>query len=98
MDANAVASAVLVGLAWVCRALAIVFAVFAVALCFGSLTEMTAVADGLFWLKSIVPDTLTGLFVYSSPFGGAFRGDFAISAVVLFIADWALMRVANRIR
>ena len=98
MDAKPVASYVLLVLAWACRALAIVFAVFTVVLCFGSLIELTVVADGLFWLQSIVPDPLAGLFVYSTPLGGAFRGDFAIASLALFIADWAFMRIAAALR
>ncbi len=78
--------------------LAIVFAVYAIALCFGSLTQLTIVADTNFLLQSLMPDQVAGTHVYSSPFGGAFRGDFAIASVVLFVADWALMRCAAVVR
>ena len=44
-----------------------------------------------------VPDVLAGVLVYETPFGGAFRGDFALLALGLFIIDWLLVKVAYAI-
>lgn len=41
---------------------------------------------------------LEGLLVIQTPLGGAFRGDFALFAVILFIIDWAICKVAASLR
>lgn len=46
----------------------------------------------------MLPDSLAGLYVVDTPFGGAFRGDFAIAAVVLFVLDWIMARIRRRLR
>lgn len=92
------ASGVLRLLAWTCRLFAILYAAMALALCFGPVSALTPVADLAFWLQSLIPGALSGLFVWISPLGGSFRGDFAICAIVLFIADWALVRASVAVR
>lgn len=49
-------------------------------------------------VSGLVPDAVSGLFVFSTPLGGAFRGDFAIVAIVLLVADWALCRLLASLR
>ena len=49
-------------------------------------------------VSGLVPEAVSGLLVFVTPFGGAFRGDFAILAVILLIVDWALCRLAAAIR
>ena len=85
-------------LAWACRILAILFAVVCVALCFGPVASLTPVANLTYWLQDIVYDGFSGLFVWISPLGGSFRGDFALSSVILFVLDWALMRASVALR
>lgn len=82
----------------VCRVLAIALAVLVVML-------SVATTGGRAWLvmvsnvaDSIVPLPLLGTAVMETPFGGAFRGDFAIISVVLFIVDWACSKAAAHIR
>lgn len=41
-------------------------------------------------VSSFIPDAISGLLVLQTPFGGAFRGDFALAALILLIAGWAL--------
>ena len=36
--------------------------------------------------------------VITSPFGGVFRLDYAIVAVILFVADYLLTRASRRVR
>lgn len=48
--------------------------------------------------SSLVPGALSGLFVFPTPFGGAFRGDFAVLAIVLLVVDWTLFRLAASLR
>lgn len=49
-------------------------------------------------LSGILPDALDGALVIQTPFGGAFRGDFAVFAILLFIIDWAICKVAASLR
>lgn len=46
---------------------------------------------------SVVPQSVLGLLVFRTPMGGAFRGDFALVAIVLFVIDWLLTRAVYRI-
>ena len=48
--------------------------------------------------SALVPAPLAGLFVFQTPLGGAFRGDFAIVAIVLLVLDWALQRLSASLR
>ena len=57
------------------------------------------------WLLSVngavsrlVPGPLAGLFVFQTPFGGVFRGDFALLAIILLVIDWLLVRVSASLR
>ena len=57
------------------------------------------------WLLSVngavarlVPGPVLGLLVFQTPFGGAFRGDFALLAVILLLIDWALAHVRASLR
>lgn len=49
-------------------------------------------------VAQLLPRSLAGLYVIDSPFGGVFRGDFAIAAVVLFVLDWIVARIRRRLR
>ena len=46
----------------------------------------------------LVPGALSGLFVFQTPLGGAFRGDFAALAIVLLVIDWILSRASASLR
>lgn len=61
----------------------------------GSRTWLLAVNGAV---SRLVPSQLLGLFVFSTPFGGAFRGDYAILAIVLLVIDWVLTRVSASLR
>lgn len=49
-------------------------------------------------VSGLMPAPLSGLLVFVTPFGGAFRGDFALAAVLLLVLDWALCRAAASLR
>lgn len=49
-------------------------------------------------ISTALPFGLAGSYVIDTPFGGAFRGDFAIVALVLFVIDWILCRIRARLR
>ena len=39
-----------------------------------------------------------GILCVATPFGGMFRGDFAIVSVALFVIDWVCLRIAASLR
>ena len=45
-----------------------------------------------------LPSAVSGLFVFQTPFGGVFHGDFALAAIVFFVIDWLLSRLASSLR
>lgn len=45
-------------------------------------------------VSGVIPAPLSGLLVFVTPFGGAFRGDFAVVAIVLLVFDWLLCRIS----
>lgn len=45
----------------------------------------------------LVPESLLGLFVFPTPFGGAFRGDFALFSLALLALDWVLARASSHL-
>lgn len=49
-------------------------------------------------VTNVIPRALSGLLVFVTPFGGAFRGDFAIAAVTLLLVDWMLCRASVSLR
>lgn len=49
-------------------------------------------------VTQLLPTELAGLYVLDTPFGGAFRGDFAIAAIVLFVLDWIVARIRRHLR
>ena len=49
-------------------------------------------------ISRLIPAPMSGLFVFQTPFEGAFRGDFAIVAIVLLVLDWICCRVSASLR
>ncbi|HIZ17936.1 MAG TPA: hypothetical protein IAA22_02330 [Candidatus Olsenella stercoravium] len=49
-------------------------------------------------VSQTIPEALSGLLVFPTPFGGAFRGDFALAACILLVLDWALSRASVSLR
>ncbi len=50
------------------------------------------------FVSRLVPAPIHGLFVFQTPFEGAFRGDFAIVAIVLLVLDWICCRLSASLR
>lgn len=94
---RATARTVLLFLSWVFRLAALVYAALVVvdSFTFGNrlmVLQLTSRATEL------LPSSLAGLYVLDTPFGGAFRGDFAIASVALFVLDWICARIRRGIR
>ncbi len=77
--------------AWVLVALVVADAVLPA----GARTHLLALNGAV---SQLVPGEISGLFVFQTPLGGAFRGDFAIAAVALLALDWICCRAAAALR
>lgn len=81
-------------LAFVLRMCALLIAALVLILTFVSGAPRTLLLPISSFLNALIPHAIGGLFVQATLFGGAFRGDFALVAVVLLIADWLLCKRA----
>ncbi|MDJ1121434.1 hypothetical protein QJ043_02350 [Olsenella sp. YH-ols2217] len=97
MRSHAGWSRLLQGLAYVFRVLAVLTSLLVLALCLGSAVSL-GVLDWVVKLDATIPSGLSGVLVYATPLGGAFRGDFFIAALVLFVCDWACCRLSAALR
>ena len=84
------ASVALRAVACACRVIAVALCIALVALSF-SLGPLRPILFGVqSALASVEPAALRGTLVFPTPMGGAFRGDFAVFALVLFALDRVL--------
>lgn len=49
-------------------------------------------------VTNLIPQAISGLFVFKTPFGGAFRGDFALTCVFLLVVEWLLAKASTSLR
>lgn len=75
---------------------ALVLSLLVVALCFSGIPFRAALLDAAVSLGGLLPQALSGVLVRVTPFGGAFRGDFAMTALLLFVLDWLFARASAR--
>ena len=89
-----VGSRVLAVVAVVARIAALVLVALVVvdALFSGQFRSSLLALNGAF--TSVIPAPLKGSFVFQTPFGGVFRGDFAIAAIIFFVIDWLACRAS----
>lgn len=81
-----------------CRALAAALVSLAVAdavLPAGARTALLSL-NGI--ASRLLPDAISGLFVFQTPLGGALRGDFVLAAIMLLALAWALGRASALMR
>lgn len=83
--------------AYLARIAAILLSALVVILCLGTATNL-GVVGVIMSLNGMVPSAISGMLVIPTPLGGAFRGDFALLAIALFVVDWASMRIASALR
>lgn len=96
-DGTGALRAVLLLVSWALRLMAWALVLLVVVDCFtmgNRLTVMRVTAR----VAALLPSRLAGVYVIDTPFGGAFRGDFAIAAVVLLLLDWIVARVRRSVR
>ena len=82
---------------YLARIAAILLSGLVVILCLGTATNL-GVVGVIMTLNGMVPSAISGLLVIPTPLGGAFRGDFALLAIALFVVDWACMRISSALR
>ena len=81
-----------------CRVAAIALSALVVALCFSGFSSRALLLGVTNVITSLLPSVISGILVFVTPFDGAFRGDFALVAVMLFVLDWVLQRVSSALR
>lgn len=86
----------LLGFALRLAAIALSLLVVASALLVGS--HRASLVSILNMTPLMLPNALFGQFVYETPFGGVFRGDFAIASIILFVLDYVCMRFSTSLR
>ena len=79
-------------LSLVLRVLALALSVVVVGSAVLTDAHRAALVKALNLASGIVPAPLLGQFVVETPFGGAFRGDLALAALLLFVCDWLCLR------
>lgn len=89
---------ILTSLAFVIRSLAIVLCVLVLAnaLARSFLWSLVVQVTGL--VTQFLPNAIAGMYPIPTVFGGTFRTDFAIAAIVLFLIDFVCMRLAKGLR
>ncbi len=85
-------------LAYALRILAVLMCALTVLLCFSGISAKLNLVSFVVDLTRALPDVISGYGVVATPFGGVFRLDFALCAVVLFLLDYLCCRLAARLR
>lgn len=98
MDSRRAAAIACSVLGVICRVLGWGMCAITVLLCFSSLSTRLGLVGFVVDLSSVLPDIIAGYGLVPTPFGGVFRLDFAVVAVVLFLIDMVCMRAAARLR
>ena len=97
MQVRSAAYIVLTVLAWALRACAIGLCAITVCLCSSSLASLSWVSGLATQLAYALPASIAGYGLIASPFGGVFRLDFALLALLLFFGDFACTWAASKL-
>ena len=81
-----------------CRICGIFMSAMTVLLCFSGLTAKLKIVGFGVELSRARPSASAGYGGITAPFGGVFRLEYAIVAVILFVADYLLTRASRRVR
>lgn len=98
MDVRRAAAVALTLISYALRVLAIAMCALVVVLCFSGLAARIGIVGLVTDLSRAIPQVIAGYGVISSPFGGVFRLDFTIVAVILFLLDYLCARIAHALR
>lgn len=98
MDAHRAGAIACTILSWIARLCAIALCILAIMLCFPSLVARLHLTEFILDISNALPSLIAGYGLIPSPFGGVFRFDFALSAALLFLIDYALQRAIFKLR
>lgn len=98
MNSRKAAAVAMSVLSVVCRVCGVFMTVMTVMLCFSGIAAKLQIVGFIVELSRALPAAIAGYGVITSPFGGVFRFDYAIVAVVFFIIDYALTRASRSVR
>lgn len=101
MNSRKAAAVAMIIIAIACRICGIFMSAMTVLLCFSGLTAKLQIVGFVVELSRALPSAIAGIAGYgviTSPFGGVFRLDYAIVAVILFVIDYLLTRASRRVR
>lgn len=85
-------------LAWGLRLCAIGLIALTIALSFSGMATRLGIVNLLLDIAQVLPAVIAGWGLVATPFGGVFRLDFVIVALVFFLADYVLLRIADALR
>ncbi len=82
----------------VARLCGIVLCIFTIMLCFPGLIAKLKLVDIVFDLAGALPSIIAGYGLIPSPMGGVFRFDFALTAAIFLLLDYALQLASRKLR
>lgn len=98
MDSRRALAVALSLLGFAFRLFAFVLCALTVVLCFNGVATMLGIVNLVVDLTRALPDIIAGYGLIPTPFGGVFRFDFAVVAVMCFFADYLLGSISRTIR
>ncbi len=85
-------------LSYVFRIMGIVLCVLVVLLCFSGIAARLNIVGFVVELSRMLPDVIAGYGLMPTPFGGVFRLDYALVAVICFGLDYLCSRLSRTVR
>lgn len=81
---------------YVVRVVALLYLLFVVINFSGWVVARLHATGFTFMLTHMLPEALSGKWVFPTPLDGLFRTDFAIMGIILLIIDWIFCLIADR--
>lgn len=97
-DLEQIVSKILLAASWLFRVLAYVAVAVVIGSTFGLNARFPLLNSASGLVMTLTPPFFRGAFALLSPFGGVFRGDFAITSIMLFALDWICTRISSSLR
>lgn len=98
MDAHKAAALALAILSWGFRLAAIALVAIVCILSFSGAATRLGIVNLVLDISRTIPSFISGYGVIATPFGGVFRLDFALTAIALFVLDYAAQRISWLVR
>lgn len=98
MNSRKAAAVAMSVLAIVCRVCGVFMTLMTVMLCFSGIAAKLQIVGFIVELSRALPAAIAGYGVITSPFGGVFRFDYALVAIIFFLVDYVLTRGSRTVR